>query len=261
MASLREERKRMILKDRVAIVTGSTSGIGRAAAIEFAREGAKVVVNGRNGADGLAVVRSIRDSGGEALFVSADVSDGAQVTRMVGQAVDRFGTVDILFNNAGMQIYKSLMDTSEEEWDRTFAVNVRGHFLCSKAVIPLMEKAGKGVILNCASIASFISLGGGDTAYVATKGAVMAMTRDMAMSLIRKNIRVLALCPGATMTGIISRCVSAGVIDLEEFKLTQPTRRIATPEEMGRIAALLVSDDFSWVIGEGLLVDGGFTIR
>ncbi len=250
----------MVLKDRVAIVTGSTSGIGKAAAIEFAKEGAKVVLNGNNESAGLAAVKEIRDIGGEAAFVRADVSDSKQVTQLVGKTVEQFGRIDILFNNAGIELFKSLEDTTEEQWDRTFAVNVRGYFLCSKAVIPEMEKAGKGVILNCASIASFIALGGGDTAYVASKGAIMGMTRDMSLSLIRKNIRVLALCPGATMTGIIDRSVSAGVISLNEFTRTQPTNRLASPEEMGRIAALLVSDDFKWVIGAGILVDGGFTI-
>ena len=170
------------------------------------------------------------------------------------------GAISILFNNAGIQLHKSLVDTEEADWDRLFDINVKGMFLVSKAVIPSMERGGGGVILNAASVASFRPLMGLDTAYVASKGAILAMTRDMAVALMPKNIRVLALCPGPTRTGILARSLALGVVTEETVRALQLTDRIAEPEEIGRMAALLVSDDARYIVGSGVLIDGGMSI-
>jgi NAD(P)-dependent dehydrogenase (short-subunit alcohol dehydrogenase family) len=251
----------MTLKDKVAIITGSTYGIGRGCAVEFAKAGAKVVVNGTNESRGRETVKMVEEVGGEAVFVKADVSRAADVQTLIAKTVSTFGTLDILFNNAGIQPFKSLEETSEEEWDRVFSVNVKGYFLCAKFAIPEMVKAGKGVIINCGSVLSFHGLGG-NTAYVAAKHAIIGLTRDMAVDLAKKNIRVVAICPGTTMSGIIERYLQQyPQTKLEDFGKLHLMGRIGTPEEIGKVAVFLASDDAGWIIGAPILVDGGYTVR
>ncbi|SHF76406.1 3-oxoacyl-[acyl-carrier protein] reductase [Kaistia soli DSM 19436] len=248
------------LSGKVAIVTGGGGGIGAASASAMASRGAAVVVADVNLAAAERSADVIRANGGEALAVAADVSQRTQVEALVDAALERFGRLDILFNNAGIQYDKSMEDTSEEEWDRLFAINVKGMFLCSKAVIPALERQGGGVILNCASVASFRPLMGMNTAYVASKGAVMAMTRDMAVALAPRNIRVLALCPGPTRTPITADSIARGVITEEEVRALQLTDRIAEPAEIGEIAAYLVSPAARYFVGTGVVADGGMCI-
>jgi len=250
----------MKLQGRVAIVTGGGNGIGRAAAIAMAAEGATVAIVDVDEAQARDAAQEIAGRGGRAVGLAGDVSRAADVTRFVGEAEAAFGPVTITFNNAGIQLHKSLVDTDEEGWDRLFAVNVKDMFLVSKAVIPSMERAGGGVILNAASVASFRPLMGGDTAYVASKGAILAMTRDMAFALMRRNIRVLALCPGPTRTGILARSLQLGVVTEETVRALQLTDHIAEPDEIGRMAAFLVSDDARYIVGSGVLIDGGMSI-
>ncbi|MBZ9937234.1 SDR family oxidoreductase [Mesorhizobium sp. BR1-1-16] len=248
------------LQDKVAIVTGGGGGIGAASASAMAARGASVVVADVHHASAEHCASAIRAAGGEALAVAADVARKGEVDAMVGAAIQRFGRLDILFNNAGIQYDKAMEDTSEEEWDRLFAINVKGMFLCSKAAIPEMERQGGGVILNCASVASFRPLMGMNTAYVASKGAVMAMTRDMAVALAPRNIRVLAICPGPTRTPITADSIARGVITEDEVRALQLTDRIAEPAEIGAIAAYLVSPEARYFVGTGVVADGGMCI-
>lgn len=250
----------MKLKDKVAIVTGATYGIGRGSAIELAKEGAKVVVNGRNSKRGVETVEMIKNAGGEAIYIEADVSNEKDVKNLVYQTIKNFGRLDILFNNAAIQYFKNFLEISIEEWDETFAINVKGQMLCAKYSVPEMEKAGKGVILNCASVASFVGLGG-CTAYVATKGAILSMTRDMAMDLAKKNIRVLAIAPGTVKTGIVEKAISGGWATEEDLGNLHLKNRIGTVEEQAKVVAFLVSDDAEWIMGSCVLVDGGYTVK
>jgi NAD(P)-dependent dehydrogenase (short-subunit alcohol dehydrogenase family) len=249
----------MRLEGKVAIVTGATYGIGRGSAIEIAKEGAKVVVNGRNRERGMETVKMIESIGGEAIFIKADVSKEDEVRDLINQTVKNFGKLDILFNNAGIQYFKNFLEMPIKEWDETFAINVRGQMLCAKYSVPEMEKAGKGVILNCASVASFVALGG-CTAYVATKGAILAMTRDMAVDLAKKNIRVLAIAPGTVKSGSVEKAISDGWATEKSLGSFHLKDRMGTPEEQGKVVAFLVSDDASWMMGNCVLVDGGYTL-
>ena len=251
----------MRLEDKVVVVTGSSYGIGRGCAIEFARAGAKVVVNGIEDDRGAETVRLCEEAGGQATFVHADVALAEQAQGLIARAVDTYGHLDILMNNAGIQPFKSLEETSEEEFDHVMAVNVKGMFLCSKAAIPEMEKVGSGVIINTGSVLSFHGLGG-NTAYVTSKHAVMGLTRDMAVDLARKKIRVVALCPGTTMSGIIERYLEEHPeTKVEDFGALHLMGRIGKPEEIGRVAVFLASEEASWIIGAPILVDGGYTVR
>ena len=250
----------MRLEGKAAIVTGAGSGIGRAAAIAMASDGASVTVVDRNGGDAERTVATIAETGGRAMAIVGDVSVRADVERVVAETVSRFGGVGILFNNAGVQLHKGLEATEEEEWDQLFAINVKGMFLFAKAVIPVMERAGGGVILNNASVASFRALMGGDTAYVASKGAVMGLTRDLAIAVAPKKIRVLAICPGPTRTGLLAQSLAAGVVSEDTVRALQLTDHIAEPEEIGRMAAFLVSPEARYVVGSGVSIDGGMGI-
>ncbi|MGH6755570.1 MAG: SDR family NAD(P)-dependent oxidoreductase, partial [Bradyrhizobium sp.] len=180
----------------MAIVTGAGSGIGRASALAMAADGAAVTVVDRNAEPAAETAAMIVAKCGRATAATGDVSKAADVARFTDETASAHGRIDILFNNAGIQLHKSMQATSEEEWDTLFAINVKGMFLCAKAVIPVMERSGGGVILNAAWVASFRGLMGGDTAYVASKGAVIGLTRDLAIALAPKKIRVVAICPG-----------------------------------------------------------------
>ena len=248
------------LDGKVAIVTGGGGGIGAASAAAMAASGAAVVVADVDRAAAELCADAIRASGGAALAVAVDVSRKSEVDALLDVALERFGRLDILFNNAGIQYDKAMEDTSEEEWDRLFAINVKGMFLCSKAAIPALERQGGGVILNCASVASFRPLMGMNTAYVASKGAVMAMTRDMAVALAPRKIRVLALCPGPTRTPITAASIARGAISEEAVRALQLTDRIAEPAEIGAIAAYLVSPAARYFVGTGVVADGGMCI-
>lgn len=248
------------LAGKSAIVTGAGSGIGAAAAMAMAAEGARVLVADVDGDAARRTAGTISSSGGTAIGETADVSRHDDVDGMVSSAVSAFGRIDILFNNAGIQLHKSLEETAEDEWDRLFAVNVRGMFLCSKAVLGPMRDARGGVILNCASVASFRALMGRDTAYVASKGAVMGLTRDLAIAVARDNIRVLAICPGPVRTEILAESIRRGVVDEQSVRALQLTDRIAEPGEIGAIAAYLVSDEARYFVGAGVVADGGMCI-
>jgi NAD(P)-dependent dehydrogenase (short-subunit alcohol dehydrogenase family) len=244
------------LHGKNCIVTGGASGIGRAASLALAAEGAKVVVSdvSRPGAE--ETVAMITEQGGQALFVPCDVSDDVQAQHLVAAAVEAFGGVDVLFNNAGINpLEGSVVDVSLEDWRRVFAVNVDGILHCSRYAIPEMRRAGGGRIINTASPASFKGWPG-NAAYIASKGAVMSLTRSMAMDFVRENIRVNALVPGLIMTGI-GRDFIAAQADPEAVASGNPVGRPGDPAEVAPIVVYLAQDDCSFSTGAPFYVDGG----
>ena len=251
----------MRLKDKVAVITGAASGIGRASALKFAREGATLVAvdNQREGNDW--TVSSIRAEGGTAIAVDADVTDAQAVRRMIRAAVENYGRLDILFNNAGISVNGTILDIDEEGFDRVFAVNVKGVFLGCKEAIPVMKSQGGGVILNTASQMGVVGRAA-SAVYPATKGAVIQMTRCLALDHAADGIRVNSICPGPIDTPMARRArAPIGDPDAALRKLTERTAlgRFGTPEEMADVAAFLCSDEATFITGAAILADGGWT--
>ncbi len=251
----------MRLAGKVAIITGAGSGIGQAAAVLFAQEGAKVVVADNVPAGGRQTVETIRQAGGEAVFVEADVSKDADVQHMVQTAVETYGRLDILFNNAGVTIPASVVEATEEVWDRTLAIDLKGVFLPSKYAVPHMIRGGGGSVINTASMCGLVA-STNQAPYSAAKGGVVALTRQMAIDYASFNIRVNGIAPSEVRTpmflGFINRAP-----DPEE-KIRQlvariPLGRVAEPIELARVALFLASDESSYITGVTLPVDGGLT--
>jgi NAD(P)-dependent dehydrogenase (short-subunit alcohol dehydrogenase family) len=247
------------LTGKRALITGGASGIGRATALLFAREGAAVAVADLDEAGGQAVVQAIVAGGGRAIFVRCDVSLAADCQRAVRQTLEQLGGLDILFNNAGIIRRATVLETSEAEWDRVMAVNVKSVFMLSKYAIPVMAQAGGGAIINTAS--GWGLVGGRDAAsYCASKGAVVNLTRAMALDHGAQNIRVNCLCPGDTDTPMLrDEARQLGQSD-EGFLVEaaeRPLRRIGQPQDMAQAALYLASDASSFVTGATLVVDGG----
>lgn len=247
----------MRLVRKVAIVTGGGLGIGRATALRFAQEGAKVVVADISPKEGEETVRRIVGSGGEGLFVRTDVSVAIDAERMVKTAIDAFGRLDILFNNAGVYARGTVVETDEELWERMMAVNVKGIFLCSKMAIPHMISNGGGVIINISSSVGWHAAGAKVAAYVASKFAVTGLTKAMAVDHLRDNIRVNCICPGPTDTPLLRASRTSD--ELKAFVDTLPIGRLAKPEEISAAAVFFASDEASFVTGVTFPVDGGQT--
>jgi len=247
------------LAGKRALITGGASGIGRATALLFVREGAAVSIVDLDEAGGQAVAHKIADEGGQAIFVRCDVSQAADCQRAVQQTVDELGGLDILFNNAGVIRRASVLETSEEEWDRVMAVNVKSVFLLSKCAIPFMAQAGGGVIINTASGWGLVG-GRKAAAYCASKGAVVLLTKAMALDHGDQNIRVNCLCPGDTDTPML-RYEAQQLGESDKRFLAEaaerPLRRIGKPEDIAQAALYLASDASSFVTGTALVVDGG----
>lgn len=249
----------MKLMGKVAIVTGSASGIGRASTAMFSREGARVLAVDIDGRRGNEACEAMQKAGGEAVFTQADVSNEAAVRDLAADAISRWGRIDILFNNAGVVLAKAIEETAEEEWDRVLSVNLKSVFLAVKHVAPYMRRAGGGVILNTGSIASFT--GQLNTpAYVASKGAVALLTKSLALDYGRDHIRVNCLCPGITDTPMLRTHLGSGVEG--EARIRQrlsrvPLGRILSPDDVARAALYLVSDDSAGITGITHIVDGG----
>ena len=247
------------LKNRVALVTGGASGIARATARLFAREGANVMVADGSVPGGLETVEQIRGEGGQASFTELDVSQSAQVNRMVEATVNQHGRLDILFNGAGILAYGTVLDTAEDAWNRMISINLTGTYLCCRAVIPHMIQQGRGAIINVSSTA-----GGHDAvpravAYVASKGGVAMLSRAMAIDHAKQGIRVNAICPGPTDTPMLRKAMTSE--ELDAFAKTFPMGRLGQPEEIANAALFLASDDASFVTGSLLYVDGGQTAQ
>jgi len=248
-----------VLTGKRALITGGASGIGRATALLFAREGAAVAVVDIDEANGQAVAQAIVNEGRQAIFIRCDVSRAADCQHAVQETVDRLGGLDILFNNAGIIRRANVVETTEEEWDRVMAVNVKSVFLMSKYAVPVMAQAGGGVIINTAS---GWGLRGGHRAvsYCASKGAVVNMTRAMALDHGEQNIRVNCVCPGDTDTGMLrdeARQLGASEEEFLTKAADRPLRRIGRPEEIAQAVLYLASDASSFVTGATLVVDGG----
>jgi NAD(P)-dependent dehydrogenase (short-subunit alcohol dehydrogenase family) len=249
----------MQLSGKVAAITGGASGIGRASALLFAREGATVVLADVNVEAGRRVADDIIQSGGRAFFESTDVTQAGDCRRLVERALREFGRIDILFNNAGIIRRATVLDLSEDDWDRVMAVNVKSIYLLSREVIPHMQKAGGGTIINTAS--GWGLAGGAKAAvYCASKGAVVLLTKAMAIDHGPQKIRVNCICPGDTDTGILREEALQLGEQMSRFlaeSTKRPLGRIGTPEEIAQAALYLASDASSFVTGTALIVDGG----
>jgi meso-butanediol dehydrogenase/(S,S)-butanediol dehydrogenase/diacetyl reductase len=251
----------MKLDGKVAIITGAGSGIGQAAAALFAKEGAKVVVADLSASRGQDTVALIEAIPGSAISFQVDVSDARQVQHLVRATLDAYDRLDILFNNAGINLAATVTETSEEAWDQVMAVNVKGVFLGCKYAIPAMIQTGGGVIINSSSAAGVVGLRG-LAAYTASKGAVLQLTRNIALDYAAHNIRANALCPGVTaspMTMAVIESQSDPEAMRQRMEAGRPMGRMAQPEEMARAALFLASDDSSFMTGSPLIVDGGYT--
>lgn len=247
----------MRLKDKVAIITGAASGIGKATAKLFAEHGAKVIVADIDADGGEQTVTEINDVGNVALFIKTDVTINVDTQNVVKQTVDAFGKLDILFSNAGIAMRLPVAELPEDDWHRCLNVNLNGVFLCAKAAVPAMQKNGNGSIINMSSIFGLV---GADVraAYVASKGAVTNLTRGMALDYAEDNIRVNCICPGFVETPLV-----AGVIktpdEYQKLADKHPMRRLGQPIEIAYGALYLASDESAFVTGIALPIDGGYT--
>ncbi len=256
----------MILKGQVAIVTGAGSGIGVASARLFAKEGAKVILADIDSPAAESAAESIRDFGGEAIAVRTDVCVQQDITNMIKIAVERYGKLSILFNNAGGGMYARdapITEISEEGWDRSINLHLRAVFLGCKYAIPEMIKAGAGVILSTASVLGFVAMPA-LPAYCAAKGGVIALTRQIALDYARYQIRANCICPSwiqtRTMEAGIARSTDPARYRKEIIK-SVPLGRFGSPEEAANVALFLISSQSSFITGAAVIVDGGFIIR
>jgi NAD(P)-dependent dehydrogenase (short-subunit alcohol dehydrogenase family) len=253
----------MLLKDKVAIVTGAASGIGKATAVTFAREGAKVMCVDLNAEGAEATARMIADTGGEAASFQADVSQEDEVKDMIAATVTRWGRLDVLYNNAGIGAGNPVTQVSIEEWDRIIDINLRGVFLGTKHAIPEMLKTGGGAIVNTASDAGLLGTPM-LSAYCASKGGVVMFTKATAVEWARMGIRVNCVCPGVIRTPILDPMIAMGkAAGATEDELwgrmgkAHPIGRVGNPEEVAEAVTWLASDRASFVTGVALPVDGG----
>lgn len=241
------------LKGKVAIITGATSGMGRDSAYLFAKEGAKVMIVGRDEKRAKEVVENIKKQGGEASYVIADMADRQSLDKIVDKTIEKYGTVDILFNNAGMLSINSSLDVSIEEWDKAMQVNVTAALILAKKVAPIMKAKGKGSIINTGSIAG-TSARWGPAAYCTSKHAINGLTKALAREL-GPEIRVNAILPGAIKTAMLD---SVGGEDaVAGMKEMSPLKRVGEGREIGFVALFFATDDSSFVTGQLLRVDGG----
>jgi NAD(P)-dependent dehydrogenase (short-subunit alcohol dehydrogenase family) len=248
-------------ESEVSLVTGGASGIGRAAALAFAREGAKVVVADVQAEGGEETVRMIRETGGQATFVKTDVSKAAEVEMLVKKAVDTYGRLDFAFNNAGTEgTMAPTADCTEDNWDRTISINLKGIWLCMKHEIPQMLKQGSGAIVNMASVAGLVGFRG-LPAYCASKGGVVQLTRTAALEYAKAGIRVNVVCPGVIRTPMVERLLSGQPEAEEGFIAMEPVGRMGKPEEVAEAVVWLCSDAASFVTGHPMTVDGGLVAQ
>lgn len=246
----------MKLANKVAVITGAGSGIGRETALLFAEEGAKVVVADINEKSGTEVVEEIRKKGGEAFFIRLDTTSSEQSRQMVRETVDRYNRIDVLINNAGIVQDALLTKMTEEQWDRVINVNLKGVFNCTRAVVDVMINEGKGVIINASSIVGIFG-NVGQTNYSAAKAGLIGMTKTLAKELGKKGVRVNAVAPGFISTPMTSN-VPENILDMMKEKT--PLRRLGEPKDVAYAYLYLASDDAKFVSGIVLSVDGGLVL-
>lgn len=248
------------LEGKVVIISGAASGIGKGTAVKLADFGAKIILLDVNANNGALVQEEINENGGEAFFIKCDVTDSSSCKRAVETVIDKYGKIDVLFNNAGIAVRKNAVDLEPEEWDLALNVSLKGQYLLSKYVIPFMKKNGGGSIINTGS---GWSLRGGENAvaYCAMKGGTLNMTRAMCLDHGKDNIRVNTVCPGDIDTPMLqSECEQLGGVYDDEYKNEcgeRPIARLGTPDDVANAVLFLASDMSSWVSGTHLVVDGG----
>ena len=246
-------------QDKVAIVTGGSFGIGRAAAIAFAERGAKVVI--ADWVEDNETLNAITSAGGDAIFVKCDVSSDESVRTMVDKTIAKYGRLDYAFNNAGVEgLSAPTHECTNENWDKTIAINLKGVWLCMKYEIPHMIKQGKGAIVNNASIAGlvgFVNI----PAYVASKHGILGLTKNAALEYAKSGIRVNAVCPGVIKTAMIDRFTGKDKVVEKQFESMEPVGRMAQPEEVAEAVIWLCSDAASFVTAHPMAVDGGWVAQ
>jgi NAD(P)-dependent dehydrogenase (short-subunit alcohol dehydrogenase family) len=245
------------LDGKVAVITGAAGGIGREAAVLFSNEGASVCVGDVVDEEGERTAAACRD----AFFWHVDVTDPASVEAMLGAVRERYGGIDVIYNNAGIMPGDdaSILDTGPDAWDRVLAVNARGVFLCCKYGIPHLLDRGGGSVINVASFVALVGAATSQIAYTASKGAVLSMTRELAVEFARRGVRVNALCPGPVETPLLMRLFADDPEAFERRRVHLPMGRLARADEIARAALFLASDDASYITGATFLVDGGLT--
>jgi NAD(P)-dependent dehydrogenase (short-subunit alcohol dehydrogenase family) len=254
-------RMSISMDGRVALVTGGSLGIGRATALAFASAGARVVVADVADAEGEETARMIRDAGGEAIYVHADVANADDVEAMVRRAVEEFGRLDFAFNNAGIEGEQApTAECTVENWDRVLGINLRGAWLCMKAEIPEMLRQGGGAIVNCASVAGVVGFEG-IPAYTASKHGLLGLTKTAALEYATRGIRVNAVCPGVIDTAMIERFTGGSEEAAAQMAALEPVGRMGRSEEIADAVVWLCSDGASFVTGHPLVVDGGMVAR
>lgn len=246
-------------KSKVAIVTGGSFGIGRATALAFAKKGAKVVVV--DWKENTETIDLIKKYGGDALFIKCDVSKSSDVKAMISTTIVTFGRLDYAFNNAGIEGESApTQDCSEENWDKTIGVNLKGIWLCMKYEIAEMLKHGKGAIVNCSSVAGLVGFAG-LPAYVASKHGVIGLTKTAALEYAKDGIRVNAVCPGVIKTAMMDRLTGEKKEAEEKFISLEPMARMGKPEEIANAVVWMCSDEASFVTGHAMAIDGGFVAQ
>lgn len=251
-----------MFQGKVALITGAANGIGRAAAISFAREGAKVAIVDRDAAGLKETAKLVSDAGGEVLQLPCDTSNSAEIEKALSQVSETFGRLDYAFNNAGVE-QKQLAptaDITEEEWNRVLDVNLRGVYFCMKHEIPLILKSGGGAIVNTSSGAGVIGIKG-NAAYAASKHGLIGLTKSAALDYAKENIRINAICPGYVDSPMMARFTGGTEEGRKKVEAEEPIGRPAQPEEIAKAALFLCSDAASFMVGHAMVVDGGQTIQ
>jgi NAD(P)-dependent dehydrogenase (short-subunit alcohol dehydrogenase family) len=250
----------MRLQGKVALITGSASGIGKSSALLFAQEGAQMIVNDLDEAKGQETVQEIEAAGGSAIFIQADVTNADSVKVMVDRIIEQFGRIDVLFNNAGISGVGALHELEPDQWDRIMSINVKGVFLPSKYVVPHMMEQKSGSIINMSSCIAEIGLAR-RASYAATKGAVLALTKSMQVDYAAYNIRVNALLPGTILTPFVENYLKTSYDDPEAAIASLKTRQLSgdlgRPDDVAKAAVFLASDDSKFMMGSPLYIDGG----